>query len=175
MFCCNISPANFGIVVECTKIIVCTLMEKCAKFGLHRLPKKHILHPYVCPKSKDCETHGQTDCCHSVIEYLTACKCRKSRKVHTNLRATFRPLLTPFLFARRGESDCSMCRSLVRHCTGAPYDKRASSRVLLVFLLGRRGRVGRRVGQACGARCRGVAGGVVCLRPLPAHVRARPT
>ena len=100
LFCCNISPANFGIVVECTKIIVCTLMKKCAKFGLHRLPKKHILHPYVCPKSKDCETHGQTDCCHSVIEYLTACKCQESRKVHTNLRATFRPLLTPFLFAR---------------------------------------------------------------------------
>ena len=53
-----------------------------------------------CPKSKDCETHGQTDCCHRVIEYMTACKCPKSRKGNPNLRATFRPLLKPFLFAQ---------------------------------------------------------------------------
>ena len=35
--------------------------------------------------SKDCETHGQTDCCHGVIDYVTACTCQKSQKVYTNL------------------------------------------------------------------------------------------
>ena len=44
-----------------------------------------------------------------------------------------------------------MCLSLVRHCTGAPYDKRASSRVLLGLPFGSEGAGG----QACGAGVRG--------------------
>jgi len=65
-----------------------------------------------------------------------------------------------------------MCLSLVRHCTGAPYDKRASSRVLLGLPFGSEGAGG----QACGA---GVRGGLPgrgmwgCLLPLGGPPRER--